>query len=290
MNTNPPQPHPHTLSQDILERIEREEITPISKSVFTTKNILFWVLWGIAILLGACAVSVVIFAELNIGWEYYEMTHPNAFTFFVESFPLLWLILLSLVVLFAIYNIRHTKHGYRQSLFAIVLIGLGGSALGGFLIHQGGFDADMDDMLGRFVPLYMSVPEARESFWTQPKQGLYTGVIEAVNDAHNEITLRSTDGGTNVFATTFLPMGQRADLEKNVHVRIMATSTDEFSPMVICHVAQWDDGRTNTLELIREKRTALMNAFVDLEEHFFVEDTNPCHDLIRARRGMMMWQ
>lgn len=291
MNTDSTQQHSEKLTHEVLERILRDEIKPVSKTYFTIKNILFWTLWVTTAILGALAVAVLIFTELNIGWEFYEMTHQNAFTFFVHSLPYLWVILLAGVILMGIYNLRHTKSGYRYPLLTIVLVGLVGSGVGGVLLHSYGIGAFLDEGFGRMMPLYTSARSEREGFWNQPDRGLYTGIIAVIDDENELVTLTTADGVTHVFNTAFVPQHQISAIEPNIRVRIMATSVDGEEGLSACRINEWEEDEAHTFGEMHERRQMFRNAFENIEERIEGEipKSNPCAS-VKQGRGMKMYQ
>ncbi len=289
MNTITSPQNNDTLKKEVLERIVREEITPVSKTLFALKNILFWTLWILTMLLGALAVAVLIFTELNIGWEFYEMTHKNALTFFAHSLPYLWILLLGAVVILGIYNLRHTKTGYRYSLVVVVLVGVCGSVLGGVVLHSYGMGKVLDEGFGKFMPMYVPVRSEREGFWRQPERGLYTGTITALDNEQMVMTLVSTDGITHVLSTAYVPQTQLSEIEVNTRVRIMATSSDEDESIFVCRIHEWEDDEALTFGDMHERRQMFRDVFENIEERIEgeVPEVTPCTPL-KQGGGMKM--
>lgn len=277
MNTHTPQPHNETLTKNILERIEREDITPLGRGVYFLHNFAFWTLWILSVLLGAFAVAVLIFTELNIGWEFYEMTHDNALTFFVHTLPYLWIGLLILVTLFGPYNLRQTKRGYRYSMRMIVILGFCLSILFGTLLNQYGYGRYVDEMIGARIPLHNPVLRQRESFWLQPERGFYSGTIKTIDREAGVVTILTTEGETAAFLLSFLPKTMFDMLAPNIHVRILATSTETYERLVACHLMLWEEEFAKNIGDIRERRRELSEMFeIEPDETAERPLANPC--------------
>lgn len=163
------------LRNTILERIEQEKVCPHSRVFFFGRECVVWTLWFLSVVVGALAFSISLFVVLHHQYAFYEASHNNFFTFMVEALPYLWIITFAVMTYAAVYNLRHTKHGYRYSLWlilgsSVVLSFAGGSALQFF-----GLGYSVDELLGKHMSLYQSQNKFEQQLWQNPDDGRLVG-------------------------------------------------------------------------------------------------------------------
>jgi len=219
---------PHeSFADKVLDRIEGEHVTPLSRTRFVAKDVLFWVLWVVSVLVGAMAVAASIFVLMNAGWRFYSATHANFITFLIDALPLFWLLAILLFILFAYENLRHTKHGYRFSLPLILLMSLPAILFFGICLFSIGLGKLMDDGIGRHVPFHQPVLIQQERLWMNPERGLLAGQVGTIDFAEQTFELTSFDGVVwQVSSQDLLAPDVRA-LARFPSVRIVGRSSEE---------------------------------------------------------------
>lgn len=288
MNNTPQKETNHdSLAKGVLARIEHDAIKPTSKSLFVFKNFSLWGLWGLALILGGLALSVALFSELNSGWESYEITHPNAFIFFIQSFPLLWMFLFAMLLFFGLYTFRKTKTGYRYSLLIIVFSGLVLTIIGGLLFQGGGFGAQTEALLSRFLPYYVPALHMRESFWLQPERGLYSGIVTAIDTERMELSVQSADGATRTFLTDRIPEEQIENITEGGRVHLFATSSESVERLIACHILTPEEGGLKTLADVGGRRQRILDALEKRAGQLIDTDDIPCETIMMPRGRMM---
>ena len=123
----------------VFSRIQGEAISPRSKLVFQSREFAVWALWTLSIVVGAFSVAVVGFVLTHHEYALYEATHENFATFIVEALPYMWILTFGLMAAVAIFNLRHTKHGYRYPLWQVFGSSVVLSLVGGGVLHVFGF-------------------------------------------------------------------------------------------------------------------------------------------------------
>ena len=93
------------ISQIALERIKGEGIKPISRIVFSTKRVLFWVAVAVALVVSALAFSLILSALFNNDWDLYN---KFGFSFILRTLPYFWFI--SLVVFIILGEFYYRKN------------------------------------------------------------------------------------------------------------------------------------------------------------------------------------
>ncbi|USN88626.1 MAG: hypothetical protein H6780_04025 [Candidatus Nomurabacteria bacterium] len=165
----------HLLKEALFARIESEKVCPRPKYIFWGKECSFWVLWGLAVLVGALAFAVTMLVTLHGQYALYEATHENFFTFMVDVLPYLWIFILGLVTIGAVYNVRHTKRGYRYPVWMIVASSVVLSFAGGSALHYFGLGYRLDEVMGQHLAMYMSQEKMERELWQVPEQGRLVG-------------------------------------------------------------------------------------------------------------------
>lgn len=174
MNTKSPQSN-KPLKDTLFQRIEKEGVCPHSRLFFHSRECFVWFFWFISVLVGALAVAVSAFVVTHSQYALYEATHDNFLTFMVEALPYLWIIVFGLMVYVAVYNLRHTKRGYRYPVSVILLSSLLLSFAGGSALQLFGFGYTIDDILGQNMSLYMSQKKFEQKLWQTPEEGRLLG-------------------------------------------------------------------------------------------------------------------
>ncbi|MCK5767319.1 MAG: hypothetical protein KAH35_02955, partial [Candidatus Atribacteria bacterium] len=126
------------ISEEIFKKIKKENIKPKSYRYFATKNYFIWFLFGISIILGSFAFSMILFMFRQLDWDIYHYLGNSFLKTVFISLPYLWLIFLILFLGIAYYNFIHTKRGYRFRFITILVTSLIISTLLGTALYFNG--------------------------------------------------------------------------------------------------------------------------------------------------------
>lgn len=162
----------------VMSRIECGEVCPRSKTFFKTRECAVWALWAISVVVGALAVAVTLFVFTHRQYALYEATHDNFFTFLVDVLPFVWIAVFALMVGVGVYEIRHTKRGYRYPMWQIFASSMVLSLAGGAALQLFGLGYAADHMLGERMGMYDSQEKIEKKLWQNPKAGRLTGKAE----------------------------------------------------------------------------------------------------------------
>lgn len=182
------------LAERVLSRIESERIAPRPRWTFSAKNIAFWALGALAVLLGALAVAAGLFELAVVDWRLSSVTHPNFVSFFFSAAPVLWGVALALFIGFGYVNIRRTRHGYRYPLPLIMIGAVLTSLTLGSVLYLAGFGGRIEAALGDHPPFYRPILVAERAWWSAPQRGLLLGEVTAVGPDLDSFTLRDASG------------------------------------------------------------------------------------------------
>lgn len=165
------------ITDSIMEKIEKEAIHPKPRWEFLLKDYVVWSVGVAALFVGSIAVSTVLFALNNADWALSQRLSDSMFSHIIRFFPFLWILLLSVFMLLAVYQIQHTKHGYRYPLTWLVFFNVCASGTVGFGLYQFGIAHIIDTQTAQWLPMYQSIEQRREALWVRPDGGLLAGIV-----------------------------------------------------------------------------------------------------------------
>lgn len=255
MNTSESQT-PKPLKEALFARIECENVCPRSRIFFKTREYAVWVLWLLSVLIGALAVAVSLFMVTHRQYELYEATHENLLTFVIEALPYIWIATFGVMAFTAIYNLRHTKHGYRYPLWLIVSSSLVLSFAGGSALHFFGFGYTIDQMLGSNMNIYMSQEKFERQLWQNPQQGRLIGVrIFEDSIPTSTVVFEDVNGQRWEMNVEELRERDLKLLSSQKMVRLLGKCTDmETGAFHVCGVFPWMVQKEVTMNEMMEER------------------------------------
>lgn len=186
------------LSQQVLEKIEKENLRPKPRYTVFLKRSVFWSLTGVALIVGSIAVSVTIFSLANTEWDIWSRATGSAWKYAFIVIPYFWLAIFAGFILLAHYNLRHTKFGYRYSLPKIIIIYAAVTVVAGGAFYRLGLGHEIEEAIAESASFYSHLPGER-MMWVMPDQGLLGGRVEKVV---NEYVFSMTDQEGNVWQVT----------------------------------------------------------------------------------------
>lgn len=166
----------------LLGKIKGEKISPKPRWQFLLKNYMIWASGLIALLIGAAAISVMIYLFKYNDWDLYKLAHKTFGEFFLLTLPYFWFIFLAFFFLVVYYNFKHTKGGYRYPIYIIAVASVAASVVLGFSFYAVGLGEKIDDVLGRKAPFYDRFINRNLDFWSSPEEGRLAGLIVASSE------------------------------------------------------------------------------------------------------------
>lgn len=167
----------NAFDQKLVEKIKEEKMAPKPRWHFLLKNQVVWLAGALSLLIGAAAVSVMIYLLKNNGWELQAQTNKSALEFLLLTLPYFWIVFLGIFVFVLYYNVKHTATGYRYPVWVIAAFGVLASILLGSIFHVFAIGQKIDNVLGVRAPLYEVVINRQLSFWFNPAEGRLAGVV-----------------------------------------------------------------------------------------------------------------
>ena len=226
MNTMNTDRESTSCKKSVLERIEKEDVCPKSRWVFTCREAGVWLLWVTSVLVGALAVAILLFVAQHHWYALYEATHDNFLTFIVDFLPYLWLSVFLAMFAAAAYNLQHTKHGYRYPLWQILLSSFVLSIVGGLALNVFGLGYKADYQLGKQMAMYKSQEKLEEMLWQNPEEGRLVGVKVFDTTATNTVIFEDSTGSRWVLDTRDMRPKDLELLNQNQSVKLLGSMTD----------------------------------------------------------------
>ncbi len=252
-----PEQNTTNLKSQILTRIETEAVCPRSRWFYSTRECTVWALWFLTAIFGALSVAVSLFVVMQRQFSLYEATHESFFAFAIEVLPYLWISIFILMILFAVYNLRHTKTGYRYPLWQIFGSSLVLSLAGGTLLHFAGVGFVLDHQMGMFASKYESQEKMEQKLWQNPGEGRLVGTFTASNNGSTTTIVWFEDITGTRFETNVseLPPIDIALLQTGEKVRLLGQLIPAPMPQFhACAVFPWFFVRDHSLHELSEMR------------------------------------
>lgn len=180
------------LIEKINTEIKEKNLQPTSRWFFRIKNLSLWVPGVLSIIVGALAVSSILFGVTHTGWQYAPYLKKDALALIVRSLPYIWIILAVVFSWITVTSLRFTKHGYRYKAATLILGSLVVSIALGGIAYAAGVGKYLDTELGRTVPQFESVIDRQQTLWHDPSSGRLGGMVQSISD--NEIMLQDRTG------------------------------------------------------------------------------------------------
>ena len=165
------------FSEDVLQKIKQEKLSPKPKWQFLLKNSIIWGLGVLSLALGSVSMSLVFYMIKNDDAGAYGRAGSNILETLLFVIPFFWIICLTIFALAVYFYIKHTKKGYKYSAKKIILVIIGASLILGGIFSILGLGRVIDDVLGERAPFYDRVINPRLDYWSNPENGRLTGLV-----------------------------------------------------------------------------------------------------------------
>ncbi len=175
------------ISIDVLEKIKKEKIEPISKWNFLLKKWVFWMFFGFSVLLGSFAMSVIMFLVRTSDLDVWSRIDGGIFEMIFMVLPYFWIVIFVLFVFVAYLNFKNTDTGYRYRFSLIVVASLIISIVLGSIFMRVGLARWVNQTFVDHLPYYMQISQNQRNMimWGQIDSGLLGGRILFVEPGGN---------------------------------------------------------------------------------------------------------
>lgn len=230
-----------SLTHSVLERITREHVTPRSKLLCRCIAWSMWGMWAVMIFVGAVVFSQVVYVCLHSGIEFYKFTHDSFRLFLWSSLPIIWIGILCVFTVLAMYHLKLTKRGYRYTLLYITGISLVCTVMLGLVFNMFGVGKQIDMFLDTMPMPYESMEDRQLYLWTHPEDGRLAGMMIGFVGSTTDIVFKDVQDREWTVVTTELSEADFDLLVSGVWVRIFGTVDDMQDTYLfyVCSVHEW---------------------------------------------------
>lgn len=285
----------------VFDMIESQGVAPRPRYVFLCQNWLVWGLWVLSIMFGALAVAVLLFVSTHRYYDIYEAMYDNFFTFMLEALPYVWFVVFAGMLALAVWQLKHTRRGYRLSATVLGVSSFVFSLVLGGLFHVGGFGWSLDMWLGEVAPMYVSQAQMERKMWQNPAEGRLIGrQIGGAAAPTSTVPFADVKNVTWQVRVIDLSEADRAYLRQGERVRLLGVLTSESSKQFhACGVFPWMLDEPAPMGKAVEARKAFVDRMYKHHEDAKsrrvaieavaitrpqVGTTSPCHTLAAVRR------
>ncbi|MFH0854428.1 MAG: hypothetical protein V1891_02970 [bacterium] len=170
------------FDKKLLDAIKDKKIFPKPKWKFLFKKFIIWIAGILSLLLGAIAVSLIIYISKFDDRGVFRRIGKGIPEVILLSVPFFWILCLALFIFLVYLNFKKTKTGYRYSILAIIASAIFLSVLLGAVFYRAGLSMKIDDILGRKAPFYDRIINPHIQFWSKPEEGRLSGLILSKGD------------------------------------------------------------------------------------------------------------
>ncbi|MCL5017283.1 MAG: hypothetical protein M1155_01290 [Patescibacteria group bacterium] len=177
------------LSNQIVEEIEKQKLTPKPRLHFLLKRSVLWFLAILASAIGAVAFSIIIFIFFDHDAEAAKYLHQSLIQEIMLSIPYIWILVFAAFIWVTKYSVHHTKTGYRYTTAKIIGIVLIINISLGLVLNAFDLGTKINDFLSDTIPYYDSLIYTSKTAWSDPENGLLGGYVLSANNS-TEFSLR----------------------------------------------------------------------------------------------------
>lgn len=170
-------------SKKIINRIREENIRPLPKAIFRIKRSLTLLAFFAAILLGALAFSIILFAVQQTDFSVIQHLQHSKLELFLGLLPVFWLSTLALMLFLGTYSAFHAGKGYKFAWTQRAAVYMAFSILLGTLFFITGGARLLEQAFAIRMHAYESIQEKKLKIWMNPEAGFLSGTIEGIQDS-----------------------------------------------------------------------------------------------------------
>ncbi len=177
---------------ELLKKIQNEEIKQTPKWQFDLMNISSIAFFLLFVVIGAISFSIILFSIQQTDFELLSHMGHSKLEAFLSILPFIWLVLLVAFVLGSIYALYKSKKGYKFTFTKLIGFSVGLSVLFGTMFFIGGGAGWFENAFALRAGFYESIQNKKEKIWQNPDKGNIAGYIQNTNG--HIIELKDFDG------------------------------------------------------------------------------------------------
>lgn len=210
-----------------MEKIREGEINPKPRWQFSMMNSLAWSVFIMAVLFGALAFSVILFAIQQVDFNILSYMGKPAWTMILALVPLFWIVALVVLLIMAIISLMKSKKGYKIPSLTMISTSTVLSMLLGVLFFITGGGKWLEHAFATEINIYQSVEDKKTMLWMMPDEGYLGGTIASVDD--NEFELLDFNDHSWEIDMEGADIPPAVSITAGVKVKIIGVKTSEGS-------------------------------------------------------------
>jgi hypothetical protein len=164
-------------SDKLIQRLRQENVEQVPAWKFKFSSGLILSIFLAAVLLGGLAFSVILYSLRETGFWALEHLEHSGWEMVLSVLPFIWLFLILVFLVIAIYSIQFSKKGYKLALGRWVMYSVALSVVIGTIFYLGGGGQWLEKTFETRLSFYQSVQEKKAKMWMQPKEGFLAGTL-----------------------------------------------------------------------------------------------------------------
>ncbi len=230
------------IMDNVLDKIEKEDIKPIPKWKFILTNIITGIVISTGLILGiiGLTMSFVYWSRLDT-----DILHINSNVFEILRFilPIFWIVLIIISLAIAYFSFIKSEKGYKYSI-GLILISFGLIVIGSSIFS---FYADQyirfSNQFDRLVLREFNDP--RYMMWNRPDQGFIAG--EVTKKLDEELYIIDFMGKSWIVDIRDTRYSMRFDIVEGIKIKIRGELINENTIKAI-EIRPWDPPRRGCLQ------------------------------------------
>lgn len=231
-------------SQKMLEKIHSRKVVQKSRLGFVLKNSFFWIIFSLSVIVGTISFSIIIFAFSQSEYDIISHISHSRIEFIMGFLPLFWIIFCIIFLLISFFGIRYTKTGYRYPVFIIFSSSFIFSLIFGVVLFFSGGAEKIELIFSKNVSMYKSIEEKKIMFWSMPKNGFLSGIIN--NKIGDIIFVKGFNGNNWQIKYNDAVVRGKIELEKGDIIKIIGKLENNI--FIAKEIRPWKGQGNNSLQ------------------------------------------
>jgi len=171
----------NNIIKDTIDKIKKEHLAPKPKWQFVLTEVLYWIFFGVSVLLGGVAVSFIMFvSKFDLHPMIRQLKGIREWMIYI---PFLWIVLLFLFVVASIYYWKKTEKGYKFNVSLVIIAVMILSLVLGITLYTTKLTSRMDKQIYN-LPGFNQMAKEKGKYYIESQGENWLGgqVIEGLKD------------------------------------------------------------------------------------------------------------
>ncbi len=178
------------FKNNLINKIKKEKIKPISKKYYFLKNILIYLFLWMSIFIWSISISIILWYLIEADWFLnHKLWLIKITTIFL---PVFWIFFLIIWIIISYLNIKNTRKWYKFYIWQIILVNILISFLLWIIFYFSGISKNIENKIQNILPQYREyfvidrISRMRE-VWQNEEAGLLLWQILSISNGSFEL-------------------------------------------------------------------------------------------------------